>query len=62
MGLFQSKGAPRFFHGMEELGRRIQLNCPSVRPETLAKVWDDLKLCPNYLKNVNFRHKESLIS
>ena len=47
---------------MEELRRRIKLECRRVRPETLAKVWDNLKLRLNYLTKVNGGHIESLIS
>ena len=47
---------------IEEMQRRIKLECRRVRPETLAKVWDNLKLRLNYLTKVNGEHIESLIS
>ena len=47
---------------VEELSRRVTSACRSIRPETLAKVWDNIKLRLNYLSKVNGGHIENLIS
>ena len=46
---------------VEELKRRVVSECHKIKPETLRKVWDNLKLRLNYLNKVNGGHIEPLM-
>ena len=46
----------------EELRHRIKSECRRIRPETLAKVWENLKLRLNYLRNVDGGNIEYLMN